>query len=111
MGSWEIAQANFALPMVPLNEPELAWFIDALDLVNAKAEAAPGFRWRVKPRRWRPHIVRAFEDGGLIVNVSVWTSVQALEDFVYRDPDHIAVLHRRARGSRGLATRIRCCGG
>lgn len=98
MSSWEIAQVNIALPVVPLTEPELEWFVDALEPVNAVADAAPGFRWRMQTEDGDATAVRAFGDDRLIVNMSVWSSLEALGDFVYRNPAHVAVLRRKREG-------------
>lgn len=102
MGGWEIAQVNIALPVVPLSEPELDWFTEALAPVNAAADAAPGFRWRLQTEDGDATAVRAFDDDRLIVNMSVWASLEDLADFVYRDPDHLAVLRRKREGFRRL---------
>lgn len=95
MTSFELAQLNIALPGVPLTEPELAWFVDALAPVNAAADAAPGFRWRLQTEDGDATAIRAFGDDRLIVNMSVWASLEALGEFVYRNPAHLAVLRRR----------------
>ncbi|KAA1036562.1 DUF3291 domain-containing protein [Pseudonocardia sp. EV170527-09] len=95
VSDWEIAQVNIALPVVPLSEPELGWFVEALAPVNAVVDSAPGFRWRMQTEDGDATAVRAFGDDRLIVNMSVWASVEALADFVYRDPAHVAVLRRK----------------
>jgi hypothetical protein len=102
MGDWEIAQVNIALPVAPLTEPELRWFVDALEPVNAVADAAPGFRWRLQTEDGDATSVRAFGDDRLIVNMSVWDSIETLGDFVYRDPAHLAVLRRKRESFRRL---------
>ncbi|WP_433288822.1 DUF3291 domain-containing protein [Pseudonocardia sp. CA-142604] len=98
MTNWEIAQVNIALPVVPLTEPELKWFVDALVPVNAVADAAPGFRWRMKTEDGDATAVRGFGDDRIIVNMTVWASLEALGDFVYRNPAHLAVLQRKREG-------------
>jgi hypothetical protein len=98
MRIWELAQLNIALPVVPLDEPELAWFVEALAEVNAVADLSPGFRWRLRTEDGDATAIRGFGDDRLIVNMSVWDSVEALGDFVYRDPAHLAVLSRRRDG-------------
>lgn len=100
--AWEIAQVNIALPVVPLTEPELAWFVEALESVNATADAAPGFRWRLQTEDGDATAIRGFDDDRMIVNMSVWASVEALADFAYRDAAHVAVLRRRRDGFRRL---------
>jgi hypothetical protein len=70
-------------------------FVAALDPVNARADAAPGFVWRLQTEDGDATGVRGFDDDRLIVNMSVWESLDALRAFVYRDPGHLAVLRRR----------------
>jgi hypothetical protein len=102
VAEWEIAQVNIALPKVPLTEPELDWFTEGLEPVNAVADAAPGFRWRLQTEDGDATAIRAFGDDRLIVNLSVWASLEDLADFAYRDPAHRAVLRRRRDGFRRL---------
>jgi Domain of unknown function (DUF3291) len=43
-----LAQVNIARMREPLDSPLLAGFVAALDPVNAAADAAPGFVWRLQ---------------------------------------------------------------
>lgn len=101
-GGWELAQVNIALPTVPLSEPELNWFTEALGPVNAIADAATGFRWRLQTEDGDATAVRGFGDERIVVNLSVWASIEDLADFAYRNPAHLAVLRRRREGFRRL---------
>jgi hypothetical protein len=47
MTSFQLAQVNIGLPVAPLDSTELAEFVAALEPVNAVADAAPGFVWRL----------------------------------------------------------------
>ena len=68
----------------------------ALDHVNAMADAAPGFVWRlVGAGGDATDLVPDVMDPSLIANMSVWTDVAALRAFVYEQPDHLAVMRRR----------------
>ena len=64
------------------------------------ADGAPGFVWRLQTEDGNSTALRAFEDdaegsdGGILINMSVWESVDALAAFVYGDA-HRAVLRRR----------------
>ena len=91
-----LAQANVARQRAPLDAPEMAGFVIALDPVNRLAEASPGFVWRL--RSGEAHGATVLEDGSspMIVNLSVWESYEALHAFVYRSP-HGGYLRRRAR--------------
>jgi hypothetical protein len=89
-----LAQVNIALPVEPLTSPRLAGFVAALDEINALADAAPGFVWRLRTEDGDATAVRGFGDDRLIINMSVWTSLDALADYVYRG-GHVEVMRRR----------------
>jgi hypothetical protein len=94
-----LAQVNIGRLLAPVDSPRLADFMAALDPVNAVADAAPGFLWRRQTEEGNATAVRAFEwdvagSAGVIMNMSVWESVEALAAFVYSD-EHRAVLRRR----------------
>ena len=91
---YHLAQVNIALPKAPLDSEQLAGFVERLEPVNALADAAPGFVWRLQTDDGDATSIRAFGDDRLIVNMSVWTSVEALDAFVYRS-GHSDVLRRR----------------
>jgi Domain of unknown function (DUF3291) len=90
-----LAQINVARLRAPIDAPETADFVAALAPVNADADAAPGFVWRLQTESGDATAVRAFDDPLLIVNLTVWESVEALEAFAYREASHLAVLRRR----------------
>lgn len=97
--SYVLAQVNVGRLRAPLESPALADFVAALDPVNAAADAAPGFVWRLQTEDGNATAVRAFEwdaagSAGVIVNMSVWESVEALAAFIY-SPPHLAVLRLR----------------
>ena len=56
--------------------------------------SSPGFVWRLKTEDGDATGVRGFGDDRLIINLSVWESIEALGDFVYRS-HHAAVMRRR----------------
>ena len=94
MTSHHLAQLNIARPRAVLADPVMADFVSDLPHLNALAEAAPGFVWRLR------------EDGAgdatglrpygpdIMLNLSVWTSVEALRTYVYRTV-HLESLRRR----------------
>ena len=95
MSGQHLAQINVARLLAPIDAPDTAEFVAALDAVNARADGAPGFVWRLQTDDGNATSVRAFDDPLVIVNVSVWESIEALEAFAYRDEGHRAVLRRR----------------
>jgi heme-degrading monooxygenase HmoA len=90
----QLAQLNIALPVAPLDTAELAGFVAELEPVNALADTAPGFVWRMQTEDGDATAVRGFGDDRLIVNMSVWESPEALGAFVYSG-HHRAVMARR----------------
>ncbi|MEU6114619.1 DUF3291 domain-containing protein [Streptomyces sp. NPDC047117] len=78
-----LAQVNIARLKAPLDSPELKAFVDGLDPVNALAEAADGFLWRLKSEGGDATDISIFGDEWLIVNMSVWRDVPALTAFMY----------------------------
>lgn len=96
---WHLAQVNIARLLEPLDSERLADFVAALDPVNAEADKAPGFVWRLKTDDGNATSLVAFEwdasgTAGVITNMSVWESFDALKDFVY-SPKHLEVLRQR----------------
>jgi Domain of unknown function (DUF3291) len=85
---YHLAQVNIARMRAPLDSPELAGFVAELEPVNALADAAPGFVWRLQTEDGNATSVRAFEwdeagSAGVLVNMSVWESAEALAAYVY----------------------------
>ena len=99
---WHLAQVNIALPHEPLDTPALAGFVAELEPVNALANAAPGFVWRLQTDEGDATSIKAFGDERLLVNMSVWESIEALWAFVYAG-GHLAVMRRRREWFSRLA--------
>ena len=91
---YQLAQVNVGRPIAPLTDPALAGFVAALEPVNALADAAPGFVWRLQTEDGDATAVRVFDDDALIVNMSVWESLPAFSEFVFHGP-HVEVMRRR----------------
>lgn len=80
----ELAQINIGRILHPLDDPRMAGFADNLAAVNALAEASPGFVWRLKDESGNATAIPAYADPAIIVNMSVWSSPEALHAFAYR---------------------------
>lgn len=93
MAKFELAQMNVARLRAPLDSPQLADFVGALDRVNAIADAAPGFVWRLQDDSGNATALHPMGED-IIVNMSVWQDAESLQAFVYRS-DHIGVMRRR----------------
>jgi hypothetical protein len=89
-----LAQLNVARPAVALDSPTYGEFIALLPTINALADAAPGFVWRLVDEGGQDaQSLRPF-DAETMVNLSVWESVEALRAYVYRSA-HLDPLRRR----------------
>jgi len=94
LGDWHVAQVNVAIRLAPLDSPQLAGFVEMLEPINALADGAPGFVWRLQTEDGDATAIRAFDDHRIIVNLSVWESIEALGEFVFASR-HVEVLRRR----------------
>jgi heme-degrading monooxygenase HmoA len=91
---FHLAQVNIALPLEPLTSARLNEFVRLLDPVNALADRAKGFVWRLGAEEGNATSVRIFEDEQLIVNLSVWESLDDLRAFAF-EGFHREVMRRR----------------
>jgi hypothetical protein len=79
-----IAQINIArMHGVNINDPIMQEFVDNLEPVNQLADISPGFVWRFKEEGGDATAFNPYGDERIIINWSVWETVEQLEDFVY----------------------------
>lgn len=91
-----LAQFNIAWMRGPLDSPVMADFVAQLEAVNAVADAAPGFVWRLQEDAGNATAIRPYDDERVLVNMSVWAGVEPLREYVFRSV-HAAVLRERRR--------------
>ncbi|MEM7117334.1 MAG: DUF3291 domain-containing protein [Chloroflexota bacterium] len=91
---YHLAQLNIARMLAPIDDPIMADFVAQLDYINAVADASPGFVWRLQTDDGNATSLRPFPDDFIIVNMSVWESIDALKAYVYNS-DHLTVLRAR----------------
>ena len=94
IGDFHIAQFNIARMRAPLESPLMADFLAALDPINARADAAPGFVWRLKTDAGNAVSLHPYGDPLIIVNLSVWQSIESWHAFVYTE-QHAGVMANR----------------
>lgn len=89
MPEYHIAQYNVARMRAPLDDPMMQGFVSRLDELNHLADRAPGFVWRhVADDADDSTSIRPYPDDPLVViNMSVWESIDALHEYAYRS-DH-----------------------
>lgn len=81
----------------------MAGFKAALEPINALADEAPGFVWRLQTDDGDATAIRPYEDERMMVNMSVWESIEALRAFVYTS-GHTSVMRNRKRWFEKLET-------
>lgn len=93
--SHALAQVNIGRLLAPLESEQLAGFVAALEPVNALADAAPGFGWRLTGGDGNDATSeRIFGEQDLLLNMSVWRDLESLSDFVFRGA-HVEVMRQR----------------
>src|SRR5262249_20931932 len=66
-------------------DPIMKGFVDRLDDLNALADASRGFVWRLQTPAGNATYLRPYpEDDRLLMNMSVWESVDALRQYGYK---------------------------
>ncbi|QFU25372.1 DUF3291 domain-containing protein [Shewanella eurypsychrophilus] len=91
----QLAQLNIARTKAAMDEPLMKEFVDNLEPINAIAESSQGFVWRLQDESGDATSIQAFEDPSLIVNISVWESVESLKAFIFKT-HHIDFLKRKS---------------
>jgi len=81
---YHIAQINVARMRFSIDDPGMADFVAQLDAVNGLADRDPGFVWRPQGEARDATTVQAFDGANILINMSVWESIEALLDFTYK---------------------------
>ena len=89
-----LAELNIATSVADVDNPAMAGFINALDVVNAIAERSPGFVWRLKDESGNAIGFKRAGDPREIYNLSVWERAQDLEFYIWK------TVHRRFMNQR-----------
>lgn len=89
-----LAQLNMGRMLAAIDDPIMAEFVANLDRINALADGASGFVWRLQSDRGNATEFRPFADEMLIVNMSVWESLETLKDYVYKSA-HAEIMRNR----------------
>jgi Domain of unknown function (DUF3291) len=91
---FHIAQINIGRIRAPLDDPQMARFVGRLDEINALADHSPGFIWRLQTSEGNATYFRPYDDDRILLNMSVWETIEALRNYVYRTV-HADLLRQR----------------
>ena len=96
MPTYHLAQINIARLLAPIADPLLAGFVAQLAPVNELADKSPGFVWRLQTESGDATSLKVYDDEMVIVNLTVWESVESLREFVYKS-GHSGVMRDRRK--------------
>jgi heme-degrading monooxygenase HmoA len=102
-----LAQINIRRLVAPIGDPKIAEFVAQLEPINALADSAPGFVWRLQSSSGNATDIAYNDDPTVIVNMSVWESLEALRKYVYQS-DHVRVFRDRAKWFEKMDKPIYC---
>jgi len=91
-----LAQINIGRLIAPIDDPRIAGFVAQLDPVNKLADESPGFVWRLQSQSGNATDIGYNDDPSIMVNMSVWESLEALKGYVYGSR-HVGVFRDRQK--------------
>ncbi len=94
MAEFHLAQINIAQAQDAITSEAMQGFVKRLDEINAIADSAKGFIWRLQDDQGDATSIRAFDDPGLLVNMSVWKDIGSLKNYVYKSL-HVELIRDR----------------
>jgi hypothetical protein len=84
MTTFHISQVNVARAKADMGSEVMRGFVSRLDEINALADSADGFMWRLKEDSGSATAIRVFDDPLLLINMSVWANLESLKNYVYK---------------------------
>ena len=94
MKKYALAQLNIAQAKAPMESEIMKGFVERLDEINQLADHSPGFVWRLQTEEGDATSIQAFDDPRLIVNMSVWESIEVLKEYAYKSV-HVELIRGR----------------
>ena len=93
---YHVAQVNIGRIRAELSDPIMDRFVRRLDEINGLADTSPGFVWRLQTSEGNATYLRRFADERMLLNISVWESVEALRNYVYTSAHRELLRERHA---------------
>ena len=90
-----LAQLNIGKFKYPTSDMRMAGFMNNLDRINALADRAEGFIWRLKSDGSNNATDLRVSEDEYAVNLSVWTDAKSLENYVFKTA-HAQIYRRKA---------------
>ncbi|MBZ0303084.1 MAG: DUF3291 domain-containing protein [Anaerolineae bacterium] len=92
--AYHLAQVNVGYTRAPLDDPLMADFVDNLTRINHLGSQTPGFVWQLTNDQGDSTSFRFDGDDDLLINMTVWESIEALYEFTYKS-GHVDFFRRR----------------
>ena len=84
MPAYHIAQLNIARMIAPLDDPMMADFVAYRGPINEVADASPGFVWQFPIAEDDMSSYGLYGEELILINYTVWDSIEALKEFTYK---------------------------
>ena len=107
MCAHHLAQINVGRLLAPVDDPQIADFVNQLNEINQLAERSPGFIWRLQSSGGNATDIPYNDEPNMIVNMSLWESLEALKNYTYRSR-HVEVFRNRRNWFEKLNTPHYC---
>ena len=91
---YHLCHLNIGKARAPLFDPVMAGFLAKLEEINNLAYQSPGFVWHLQIDIYNPDDLAMYGEPGMLFNLSVWESTEALFTYVYRS-NHAQVMRSR----------------
>lgn len=91
---YHLCHLNIGPANGPLTDPVMEGFVAKLDEINQLAYQSPGFVWHLQIDINNPADLAMYGEPGMLFNLSVWESLEALYAYVYQS-QHVQMMQRR----------------
>lgn len=98
---FHLAQYNIIKLKADINAPIISEFKDFLGPVNALADKSEGFIWRLKGEDGTSaaDIFTPYDDPLIYINMSVWESIESMENYIYKTVHSYFLKNRKKWGT------------
>jgi Domain of unknown function (DUF3291) len=81
---YHLAQINVGQARHHMDDARMVGFTSRIEAINLLADRSPGFVWRLQSESGNALDIFVSDDPRFQINVSVWETIEALENFVWK---------------------------
>jgi hypothetical protein len=93
--TYHLAEYNVGTMRGALNSAIMSGFVARFDEINAHADRAPGYVWRLAMPEAEAAGIEVIDESLVLINLSVWETIEALHQFTYYSP-HVELFRQGA---------------